>query len=100
MDREAVVWNCSFVNAMKGTVLHGTVPRHRVNGKPIRTYAEQFHTEPFSCKRSLRGRLQHGGSGGSHPLPSAYGGEGGKICPFARIHLGILSVIYLQQMLL
>ena len=34
----AVVWNCSCVNALKGTVLHRTVPRHRVNGKPIRTY--------------------------------------------------------------
>ena len=35
------------LNALKGTVLHRTVPRHCVNGKPIRTYAERFHTEPF-----------------------------------------------------
>ena len=47
MEREAVVWNCSCVDALKGTVLHRTVPRDRVNGKPIRTYAERFHTEPF-----------------------------------------------------
>ena len=45
--REAVVWNCSCANALKGTGLHRTIPRHRVNGKPIRTYAERFHTEPF-----------------------------------------------------
>ena len=30
----------------------------------------------FIC---MLGRLQHGGSGGGHPLPSANGGEGGKI---------------------
>ena len=36
--REAVVWNCSCVDALKGTVLHRTVPRDRVNGKLIRTY--------------------------------------------------------------
>ena len=41
----AVVWNCSCVDALKGTVLHRTVPRDRVNGKPIRTYAERFHTD-------------------------------------------------------
>ena len=29
--REAVVWNCSYVNALKQTVLHRTVFRHRVN---------------------------------------------------------------------
>ena len=46
-EREAVVWNCSCVNALKGTVLHRTIPRHRVNEKPIRTYAKRFHTEPF-----------------------------------------------------
>ena len=45
IEREAVVWNFSCVNALKGTVLHRTVPRHRVNGKPIRIYAERFHTE-------------------------------------------------------
>ena len=37
MEREAVVWNFSCVDALKGTVLHRTVPRDRVNGKPIRT---------------------------------------------------------------
>ena len=47
VEREAVVWNCSCVNALKGTILHRTVPRHRVNGKPIRTNAERFDTEPF-----------------------------------------------------
>ena len=52
MDRETVVWNCSCVNALKGTVLHRTVPRDRVNGKPIRTYAERFHTEPFQSPRA------------------------------------------------
>ena len=46
-EREAVVSNCSCVDALKGTVLHRTVPRDRVNGKPIRTYAEGFHTEPY-----------------------------------------------------
>ena len=45
--RESVVWNCSCVDALKGTALHRAVPRDRVNGKPIRTYAERFHTEPF-----------------------------------------------------
>ena len=56
MEREAVFWNCSCEDALKGTVLHRTVQRDRVNGKFIRTYAEQFHTEPFQspCKRSLR----------------------------------------------
>ena len=39
--------DCSCVNALKGTALHRTVLRDRVNGKPIRTYAERFHTEPF-----------------------------------------------------
>ena len=38
------MWNHPCVNASKETVLHRTVPRYRVNGKPIRTYAEQFHT--------------------------------------------------------
>ena len=54
-EREAVVWNCSCVNVLKETVLHRTVPRHRVNGKPIRTIAERFHTEPSKvpCKHSL-----------------------------------------------
>ena len=47
MKREAVVWNYSYVDALKGTVLHRTVPRHRVDGEPISTYAEWFHTEPF-----------------------------------------------------
>ena len=47
MEREGVVWNCSCVNTWKGAVLLRTVPRHRVNEKPIRTYAEQFHTELF-----------------------------------------------------
>ena len=32
---------------MEKTVLDRTVPRHRVDGKPIRTYAEWLHTEPF-----------------------------------------------------
>ena len=36
MEREAVVWNCSCVNTLKGTVLHRTVARDRVNEKPIR----------------------------------------------------------------
>ena len=43
-ERETVVWNCSCVNTLKGTVLDKTVPRHYKNGKPIRTYAERFHT--------------------------------------------------------
>ena len=51
MEREAVVWNCSCVNAMKGAVLHRTVPSHRVNRKPIRTYEERFLTEPFQSSR-------------------------------------------------
>ena len=56
MEREAVAWNCSCVNALKGSVLHRTVPRHRLKGKPIRTYVERFHAEPFQvpCKRSQR----------------------------------------------
>ena len=33
MEREAVVWNCLFLDALKGTVLHRTVPRDRVNRK-------------------------------------------------------------------
>ena len=45
--REAVVWNYSCRNALQGTVLHRMVAIHRANGKPIRTYAERFHTEPF-----------------------------------------------------
>ena len=54
--REAAIYNCSCVNT-KGTVLHRTVPRHRVNEKSIRTDAERFHTEPFQSsgvKRSLK----------------------------------------------
>ena len=47
MERETVIWNCSCVDALKGTVLHRMVARDRVNGKPIRTYADWFHTEPF-----------------------------------------------------
>ena len=35
------------LNTLKGTVLHRTVSRDRVSGKPIRTYAERFHIEPF-----------------------------------------------------
>ena len=46
-ETEAVVWNCSCVNAFKGTVLHRTVRRHCADGKPIRTDVERFHTEPF-----------------------------------------------------
>ena len=42
MERGAVVWSCSCINALKGTV-----PRYRVNGKSIRTYAERFHIEPL-----------------------------------------------------
>ena len=34
------------------------------------------------------------------PLPSSNGGEGGTICPFEIRHFDILSVLYLQQMLL
>ena len=45
--REAVVWNCSCVDAVNETVLHRAVPRDRVSGKPFCTYAERFHTEPF-----------------------------------------------------
>ena len=45
--REAVVWNCLCVDALKVTVSHRTVPRDRVNEKPICAYAERFHTEPF-----------------------------------------------------
>ena len=52
MEREAIVWNCSRVNTWKETVLHRTVPIHRVDGKPIRTYAERFHTEPFQSSRA------------------------------------------------
>ena len=52
--REAVVWNYSCVNALKGTVLHRTVPRHRVNRKPIRTYVERFHAEPFESPVSTQ----------------------------------------------
>ena len=32
---------------VKETVLLRTPSRHHVSGKPIRTYAERFHTEPF-----------------------------------------------------
>ena len=49
--REALVWNCSCVNTWKGTVLHRKFPRHRVNGKPIRTYAERFHVQPVRSSR-------------------------------------------------
>ena len=42
--REAVVWNCSCLDALKGTVLHRMVPRDRVNGKAIHAYAEQFQS--------------------------------------------------------
>ena len=38
-------------------------------------------------------------AGAFAPLPSANGGEGGKICPFEIRYLDILSVLYLQQML-
>ena len=38
------------MDALKGTVLHRTAPRDRVNGKPIRTYAERvpYRTVPKS----------------------------------------------------
>ena len=39
------------MNTWKGVVLHRTVPRHRENGEPIRTYADRFHTEPFQSSR-------------------------------------------------
>ena len=39
------------MNAWKNTVLHRTVPRCRVNGKPIGTSTERFHTEPFQSPR-------------------------------------------------
>ena len=42
------------MDALKGTVLLRTVPRDRVNGKPIRTYAERFHTEPFQSPVSTQ----------------------------------------------
>ena len=51
MEREAVVWNFSRLNTLKGKVLHRTVPRHGVNGNPIPTCAEQFHIEPFQSSR-------------------------------------------------
>ena len=47
------------------------------------------------CKH--QGRLQHGGSGSPRPLPSANGGEGGKICPLERRRSGILSVLYYNK---
>ena len=47
IDRETIAWNSSCVNKLKGTVLHRTVQRHRINGKSIPTYAERSHTEPF-----------------------------------------------------
>ena len=47
--REAVVWNCSCVYALKGTVLHRTVPRGRVSGKPIRNYAERSLRVEETC---------------------------------------------------
>ena len=53
--REAAVWNCSCVNDLKCTVLHRTVPRHRVNGKPLvptRNGSIQNRSK-VSCKRSL-----------------------------------------------
>ena len=46
---------------------------------------------PSKARDGAQGRLQHGGSGG---------GERGQDLPFEIGHLGILSVIYLQQMLL
>ena len=46
-----MVWNCSTVNTLKETSLHRTVPRHRTNGKPIHSYAEQLYTEPFQSSR-------------------------------------------------
>ena len=38
------MWNHPCVNAWKETVLHRTVPRFRVNGKPICTSLERFHS--------------------------------------------------------
>ena len=53
-EREAVVWNCSCVNALKGTVLHRTVTRDRINEKPIRTHADGSiqSRSKVPCKRS------------------------------------------------
>ena len=62
MEREAVIWNCSCVDALKGAVLHRTVPRDRVNGKPIRTYEERFHMELLYVKLRMSGDvLVYGG---------------------------------------
>ena len=45
------MWNHPSVNAWKETVLHRKVPRHCVNGKPIRTSTERFQIEPFQSPR-------------------------------------------------
>ena len=58
VEREVIVWTSSCMNALKGTVLHRTVLRHRANGKPIRTQAERLCTVP--CKRSLRSKISVG----------------------------------------
>ena len=61
MEREAVVWNCSCVDTLIRTVLHRTVPKDRVNGKPIRTYAERFHTKPFQSPVQTQPKRAVGG---------------------------------------
>ena len=45
------------MGALKGTVLHRTVPRDRLNGNPIRTYAERLTYFIFT------GFMQSGKSG-------------------------------------
>ena len=44
-EREAVVLNCSYVNDLKGTVLHRTVPR-RLKPRPIGS-VEGGHRPPI-----------------------------------------------------
>ena len=60
MEREAVVWNCSCVDALKRTVVHRRVPRDRVSGSlsvPTRNGSMQNRSK-VSCKRSLIQRMK------------------------------------------
>ena len=53
------MWNHLCVNALKETVLHRTVPRHRVNVYPYTYGTVPYRTVPkSSCKRSLNAALE------------------------------------------
>ena len=48
LKRAILYHNVFYHNA---ELLYRTVPRHHVNGKPIRTYTERFQIEPFRSPR-------------------------------------------------